>query len=1048
MFLGWLLLLAVCVYDYLEERSRRLEQCHRMEVEDDIRRREALLHGEQAQWVNHLLQEWWLHTTNINFDWIKESLDATLRDAKPGFIDSIEVTRFTLGRGTPQFRNIRTQNPISVGTPSRHNSDVCENGTRCSGSEGTEATTRFVKYVADFALPGDEFVLVVTSKLGLQGIGVDMDLAIENLHIFGRMLITVTMDTEVFWPHFKRISLSFLDRPNVWFNIRFLKTVQMMDVPYLKSWIHGLVLDSLTASMVDPFAWDIELSVAETDPLSNLPSSEPGSTEKKSSTADSIQSALSEGILFVSLHLEKPTTSPLPASVTFDLNDLRHVVDVASFEEPRPLLVKSLKTDVLGLKIKRKGLVRSNASLKIQLQGHGLESKQPIDVSLSKRSLDYIARLQYFPLPVFSADNPPPATAPGVLYIAVHCAEGLAQAGAAGTLNPYVMILKNGKKLKTSTYVPSSTSPTWNCDVETIVDNINSIGLSIAICSFEGKKSKGDFQLIDILRLDIKLEKLPIIKQRFLLQDENSTHSGSSASIWLSIIFRPVEVLAEINTTLYTPQRVTSENLKPPLAKRFSFPQLKDKDASNKMNSYPLHTGDGLMDFTILRARNLQAKDRNGFSDPFCELKLNGRTQFLSQIHFKTLNPKWEENVVTEVPADGQHLILILWDYDVIGQNDFLGSVTFSVETLRKIAENPQGEWFKLDGVKTGEVQIQVRILTDWRPSLSTVAEDEDRSGRNSVSSVTEEPSPAMTIFRDQSPEEDTTQLNSRSSLPPPELRLINSKSLAQGGPPTEQNDRRNSRTASLKTDNRRKSIKARVERSFSGSFWRHINRQSTEEEEALHSTDNKESMVAECAKPKPTMCRSILFVLVGILSIFSVFAARSSLARSSSDPFPPLTPLTPVHKRFTCPTPFFALGESCYFLRRYGTKNLKDAQAWCKQLAPNGKLAEFESKAEVHDMTQYLLKNEADCKRWGGISPWIGALENKDGKTFTWQISKQIVKYPTWKTSTFGKSHPNSPSAGDGVYLSCEEKFEWVDAPAKDEHTFICESDPYDSFK
>ena len=43
----------------------------------------------------------------------------------------------------------------------------------------------------------------------------------------------------------------------MWFAIRMLKAVQMMEIPLLKSWIHSLVMDGLTEALVDPGKIDI-----------------------------------------------------------------------------------------------------------------------------------------------------------------------------------------------------------------------------------------------------------------------------------------------------------------------------------------------------------------------------------------------------------------------------------------------------------------------------------------------------------------------------------------------------------------------------------------------------------------------------------------------------------------------------------------------------------------------------------------------------------------------------------------------------------------------
>ena len=51
-------------------------------------------------------------------------------------------------------------------------------------------------------------------------------------------------------------------RPEVWFAIRMLKSLQMMEIPLLKSWIHSLVMDGLTQALVDPGKIDIAVETA------------------------------------------------------------------------------------------------------------------------------------------------------------------------------------------------------------------------------------------------------------------------------------------------------------------------------------------------------------------------------------------------------------------------------------------------------------------------------------------------------------------------------------------------------------------------------------------------------------------------------------------------------------------------------------------------------------------------------------------------------------------------------------------------------------------
>jgi Ca2+-dependent lipid-binding protein len=51
----------------------------------------------------------------------------------------------------------------------------------------------------------------------------DLDLAMEKLNISGRIYITFSLNMDAPFPHVTHLTLSFLERPEVWFSVRILK---------------------------------------------------------------------------------------------------------------------------------------------------------------------------------------------------------------------------------------------------------------------------------------------------------------------------------------------------------------------------------------------------------------------------------------------------------------------------------------------------------------------------------------------------------------------------------------------------------------------------------------------------------------------------------------------------------------------------------------------------------------------------------------------------------------------------------------------------------
>ncbi|KAL9006837.1 MAG: hypothetical protein Q9188_000448 [Gyalolechia gomerana] len=137
-----------------------------------------------------------------------------------------------------------------------------------------------------------------------------------------------------------------------------------------------------------------------------------------------------------------------------------------------------------------------------------------------------------------------------------------------------------------------------------------------------------------------------------------------------------------------------------------------------------------LLRTTVLRARNLAAKDRNGTSDPFLVVTL-GDAKESTPIISKSLNPEW--NVSFDLPVNGiQSLLLeaVCWDKDRMGK-DYLGEFDVALEDIfdnGQIAQEPR--WYTLKSKRkvekkqkgtaiSGEVQMQFTISDPSNPSAT-----------------------------------------------------------------------------------------------------------------------------------------------------------------------------------------------------------------------------------------------------------------------------------------------------------------------------------------
>ncbi|KAM9749974.1 rasGAP-activating-like protein 1 isoform 6-T7 [Dama dama] len=121
----------------------------------------------------------------------------------------------------------------------------------------------------------------------------------------------------------------------------------------------------------------------------------------------------------------------------------------------------------------------------------------------------------------------------------------------------------------------------------------------------------------------------------------------------------------------------------------------------------------------VLQARDLAPRDISGTSDPFARV-FWGSQSLETSIIKKTRFPHWDEVLeLQEIPGSPSPLRVELWDWDMVGKNDFLGMVEFPPQVLQ---HNPPDGWFRLQpfpraeedsGGSLGALRLKVRLTED-----------------------------------------------------------------------------------------------------------------------------------------------------------------------------------------------------------------------------------------------------------------------------------------------------------------------------------------------
>ncbi|XP_022061351.1 rasGAP-activating-like protein 1 isoform X2 [Acanthochromis polyacanthus] len=157
----------------------------------------------------------------------------------------------------------------------------------------------------------------------------------------------------------------------------------------------------------------------------------------------------------------------------------------------------------------------------------------------------------------------------------------------------------------------------------------------------------------------------------------------------------------------------------------------------------------------VIEARDLAPRDISGTSDPFARVLFNNHSAETSIIK-KTRFPHWGETLELELDpeelSEDNAVTVEVWDWDMVGKNDFLGKVEIPFACLHK---TPLLEgWFRLlplgnnevdTGGKLGALRLKVRLVEDrilpsmyYQPLIDLLVESvEDSSALTMLEDVT-----------------------------------------------------------------------------------------------------------------------------------------------------------------------------------------------------------------------------------------------------------------------------------------------------------------------
>ncbi|KAF8807280.1 transmembrane protein [Phlegmacium glaucopus] len=670
---GWLfIVLAVCNSAYTTSMSR-----FRRSARDDIQRelvktRMASEH-ESAEWINNFLHRFWLIYEPVLSTSITASVNQILSTSTPAFLDSMNLTGFTLGTKAPRIDKVRTfpkteEDVVMMDwglsfTP-KDTSDMTEKEKANMVNPRIELSVRVGKGLATAALP----------------------ILVEDISFSG--LLRIRMKLGHNFPHIQIVDISFLGKPDISYVLKPLGGdtfgFDIANVPGLSTFIRDMTHATLEPMMYEPNVFTLNLEQM----LSGKPlDAAIGVVQVLVRSARGVKATKMGGGApdpYASLNLEhraeichtnykSNTYNPTWMETKFILvNTLKEVMvlDLYDYNDVR-------KDTLLGS-------VEFPLSKLLDDQTHEDIVSTILQEGKDRGELRY--DVNYFP--VIEAEEGKEEildSTVGIVRLVIHQAKELDQSKAlAGGLNPLC------KVRATASITPSFKSPTkkrtnspvWEVPYEFLCTDKNAAIITVKViddCDFLANPVIGymSINLVDLLPLKDQAGR-----------DWFKLSGCRSGKLRLSAEWKPLSMAGSLHG---------SDQYMPPI---------------------------GVVRLVINKAvdvKNVEAT-LGGKSDPYVRVQVQNVTKGRTEVVNNNLNPVWDQIIYIPVHSLKENLTLECMDYQNLTKDRSLGSVELRVADLATKADNLRYPYLTT-GVKAMEAPIELEQGHSYKGTLCYTAE-------------------------------------------------------------------------------------------------------------------------------------------------------------------------------------------------------------------------------------------------------------------------------------------------------------------------------------
>ena len=681
-----------CCGTYYRTSIRRVRRNFRDDVHREMAKARLETDTESLEWINSFLVKFWPIYAPVLCETIIASVDQVLSTSTPAFLDSMRMKFFTLGTKPPRMDHVKTYPKVEDDTV------LMDWKFSFTPNDTMDLTARQLKNKINPKI-------ILEIRLGKGVISKGIDVIVEDFAFSGLMRVKVKL--QIPFPHIEKVEVCFLGRPTIdyvckplggdtlGFDINF--------IPGLESFIQEQIHGNLAPIMYDPNVFPIEIA--------------------KMLAGNPVDTAV--GVLAVTLHgaqgLKNPDKlagTPDPYAVV-SLNSREPLGKTKTVKEnanPRwnetvyvilTSLVDSLTLQVYDWNEYRKDKDLGTATFALDNLEQATEHENlQLEVMANGKARGVIqADVRFFPvLEGRTLEDGSMGAAPesntGVARFTVEQAKDLdGTKSLVGQLNPYAILLLNGKEIHQTHKLKRTNNPIWyDGSKEILVTDRKTARLGLVI------KDERDLGTHPILgTYQIKLDDMMQLMEKG--QEWYNLAGAKVGRAKLMINWKPVAM----------------------------------KGVTGGSGGYI--TPIGVMRLHFQNARDLRNVETMGKSDPYVRVLLSGIEKGKTVTFQNNLNPDWDEVIYVPMHSTREKLTLEVMDQENLGKDRSLGLVELSAADYIHQTENgeyevhdqkrPMSEPLKMQG--RGQAKGKLNLTVAFYPTLNIIDPEEEEAEKAAI---------------------------------------------------------------------------------------------------------------------------------------------------------------------------------------------------------------------------------------------------------------------------------------------------------------------------